>query len=163
MTHLLHIVIFVTKCYIIYNCIFFYLYIETTCSYIYFIIFKSSYCILQIFLLYTVICLYFIMHLKAMHFFLFLKWYLKKYVVVHSIAFIILNNAFLCVLFHFPYWLWLFQISEKLRGHHAWWTNKEVVLSSLEGKQLVVRGNYKIYTFLFAIRHFVVLCLFLFI
>ena len=70
MTHLLHIVIviFVGNA-TLFKFVFCYLYIETTFSYIYFIIFKSSYCILQIFLLYTVICLYFIKHLKAMNFF----------------------------------------------------------------------------------------------
>ena len=98
--------------------VFCYLYIYICFIYIYFIISESSYCILLIFLLYTVICLYFIMNLKAMNFFD-MKLYYYKYVFVHSIAFIILNNAFLCVLFHFPYWLWLFKILEKLRGHHA--------------------------------------------
>ena len=47
--------------------VFCYLYIEITFSYIYFL-FSNHYQILQIFLLYSVIFLYFIIHLKAMNF-----------------------------------------------------------------------------------------------
>ena len=69
MTHLLRIVIHFLLNATLFNIVFFYLYIETKCSYIYFIIFKSSYCIFQIYLLYTVICLYLILHFKAMNIF----------------------------------------------------------------------------------------------
>ena len=69
MTHLLRtVIIIILRNATLFKIVFCYLCIYIFFIYIYFIIFKSSYCILQI-LLYTVICLYFIMHLKTMNFF----------------------------------------------------------------------------------------------
>ena len=114
----------------LFKIVFCYLYIETTFSYIYCIILKSSYYILQICLLYTVICLYFIMYLQV--------WvsFIKNDILrICSCPFNSFYNSYVfCSTFlvgydYFRYWRSYEVIMPDASG-------KEVVLSSLEEKGL---------------------------